>query len=587
MCGILVIFSKKKKLNRAKCLKSLKKLYSRGPDHTKFQFLHNQKLFIANTVLSITGNPPKSRKLFCSKNRRNYISFNGEIYNYNELKNKNFSFLKKNVTDTEVLVNLYQKFSHTSIPEKLNGMFAYVIFDKLKKKLIIVNDVQGEKNLYYFEDNEYYIVSSTIKSILSFIQKPKLNLITLKNYFYTRHFMPINMTPFKKIKLYDNGISMTYSLRNFKKKKYIYDNPINWISKAQHNYFNKLSEKEIIKYFEKELIKQAKLMIPKIRFGSIFSGGIDSGLQTAILSSIKKPNYLLSINHLKKDRIMEKYKKKFEKYLKQKINLFVINKQIYKEKALMAYNIISSPMQTHDLPSRILLSEKFKKNNCKVFFSADGCDELFGGQQIYRKIFKKNFDLNQNISPYSSINNFKGTNFFKNKKFKNNIEPKLKKKWKQVFLKYNFLNKKERNIQSSLFFDYFMQSINVANRSNDLICCNYGIEPRNVFIQKNILKIIVNIPLKYKFRIKKTFNIFSQKFILKNIYQKYFNQGLIFKKEGFSGFPNSLRQKVEINNFQTTKKVLDMNLKLNNNLKPDLEWKLINMEIFLKENEKN
>ena len=132
-----------------------------------------------------------------------------------------------------------------------------------------------------------------------------------------------------------------------------------------------------------------------------------------------------------------------------------------------------------------------------------------------------------------------------------------------------------------------MQSINVANRSNDLICCNYGIEPRNVFIQKNILKIIVNIPLKYKFRIKKTFNIFSQKFILKNIYQKYFNQGLIFKKEGFSGFPNSLRQKVEINNFQTTKKVLDMNLKLNNNLKPDLEWKLINMEIFLKENEKN
>ena len=126
--------------------------------------------------------------------------------------------MKKNVTDTEVLVNLYQKFSHTSIPEKLNGMFAYVIFDKLKKKLIIVNDVQGEKNLYYFEDNEYYIVSSTIKSILSFIQKPKLNLITLKNYFYTRHFMPINMTPFKKIKLYDNGISMTYSLRNFKKK---------------------------------------------------------------------------------------------------------------------------------------------------------------------------------------------------------------------------------------------------------------------------------------------------------------------------------------------------------------------------------
>ena len=370
------------------------------------------------------------------------------------------------------------------------------------------------------------------------------------------------------------------------KKKYNCDNTLNWINKKKYQYLNELSEKELITYFEKKLIKQAKLMIPNVKFGSIFSGGIDSGLQTAILSSIKKPNYLLSINHLKKDRIMKNNKIKFEKYLHQKINIIDINEKIYKQKTLKAYSIISSPMQTHDLPSRIFLSENFKKNDCKVFFSADGCDELLGGQQVYRNIFKKKFNLKKNISPYSSVNILKGFNFLNNKKFNEFFLIKQKNNWKKIFLKYNFLNKKERNIQSSFFMDYFMQSTNVANRSNDLICCNFGIEPRNIFIQKDILKIIVNLPLKYKFKIRKVFNELNQKSILKKIYIKYFNKKLVEKKEGFSGFPNSLRKNLRINNFQTTKKVLNM-IVTDKTLKPELEWKLINMELFLREYEKN
>ena len=300
MCGIFVVFSKKKKLNKSKCLKSLKDLYSRGPDYTKFQFMHKQKLFVANTVLSITGKVDKSQKLYCSKNRKNFISFNGEIFNYKDLKEKNFPLLGKKVTDTEVLINMYQKYSYKKVPQILNGMFAYVVFDKTNERLIVVNDVQGEKNLYYFEDDNYYIISSTIKAIISFVGKLNLNHTSLKNYFYSRHFMPLNNTPYKNIKLYENGINLTFSLKNFEKKKYIYDNPLNWINKKKYQYLNELSEKELITYFEKKLIKQAKLMIPNVKFGSIFSGGIDSGLQTAILSSIKKPNYLLSINHLKK-----------------------------------------------------------------------------------------------------------------------------------------------------------------------------------------------------------------------------------------------------------------------------------------------
>ena len=79
----------------------------------------------------------------------------------------------------------------------------------------------------------------------------------------------------------------------------------------------------------------------------------------------------------------------------------------------------------------------------------------------------------------------------------------LEKTWSTSLENYNFIkSQKDRNIQSSLFSDYFIQSINVANRSNDLISCNNSVEPRNIFISKNILKIALNLPLKYKINYK-------------------------------------------------------------------------------------
>ena len=141
-----------------------------------------------------------------------------KFFTIQDLKEKNFPLLGKKVTDTEVLINMYQKYSYKKVPQILNGMFAYVVFDKTNERLIVVNDVQGEKNLYYFEDDNYYIISSTIKAIISFVGKLNLNHTSLKNYFYSRHFMPLNNTPYKNIKLYENGINLTFSLKNFEKK---------------------------------------------------------------------------------------------------------------------------------------------------------------------------------------------------------------------------------------------------------------------------------------------------------------------------------------------------------------------------------
>ena len=91
--------------------------------------------------------------------------------------------INENLTDTKVLANLYDEKSDQNISNNLNGMYAYVIFDLKKKCLKIINDPQGEKNLYYYDSNDYFIISSKISAILKFINNYEINFSCLKNYF--------------------------------------------------------------------------------------------------------------------------------------------------------------------------------------------------------------------------------------------------------------------------------------------------------------------------------------------------------------------------------------------------------------------
>ena len=585
MCGIFLAYSKKESLNKKVCSFSIKDLFNRGPDFLKFNYFFNEKLFIANTILSITGKLEKNSDLNVSKNNNFYISFNGEIYNYKEL---NSHYLKKKyINDTEVLVNLHEKLNFNKIPHLLNGMFAYAILNKNKKTIKVVNDTQGEKNIYYFNNKSYFIVSSTIKSIISFLKKSKIKIEldneVLKNYFTTRHYMPIKKTCFKNIKILENSQILKFDLKNLNINIIKYDDPLNWISENKYNEYFNISENELVEKIDFELNKQAKIMIPNKKFGTVFSGGIDSSLQSAILAKHGNPSIFLNINHVKKDKINKKLSL-FSKYINnKKIKIKNINRKIYENFTYKCNKILLSPLFTHDLPSRMFLADEFKNNNCKVFFSADGCDELLGGQQVYLNSFNK-IHIKKNYSPYTSTDE---SYFLKNFKMSNYYKKLLDDTWNKAYENYSFIkDNSERSIMSSLFCDYFIQSIYVANKSTDLICCDNSVEPRNIFIQKNILKIFINLPLKYKFNMKAE-NLFKQKYILKKLFVKYFDEKLILKKEGFSGFPEVFYKK-----YNNLSKIISKNeIRFKNKnyydskkYQRDLSWKISNLALFINNN---
>ena len=581
MCGIFLALSKNdKKLSKTRCKHALTELKQRGPDITKYEFFNSNKLFLANTVLSITGKTSKSNKLISTNDRKLLIAFNGEIYNYKHLQNKYLS-KKKFENDTEVLCNLNQKLNYEKTAKALDGMFAYVLLNRKDNKITIVTDVQGEKNLYYYNDENLFIVSSTVKSILKYIGKYHLDQNTLKQYLQTRHFMSIRDTSFKNIKIFPNGSLSEYEIKLDKLKTKIYESPISWISKKKYNFLKKLTEEQVLKKFDKLLNDQAKLMLPSIKYGSIVSGGIDSSLQAIILNQYKTSSHNVFVDHYKKDPISKKIKK-FNKYFLKKIITINMNKKIYQKIIGVCYKICSSPLFTHELPSRYLISKKFKDLNCKVFFSADGCDELLGGQQIYLKSFSGKYNYKFNQSPYTTF----FYNLIKTKNLKD--EFLIQSIWKKVLTKYKFIkNDKEKNIQSSLFLDYFVQSVFVANRSNDLISCENSVEPRNIFIQKKILKFIINLPLKYKIKYNSKNKIFIQKYLLKKIFIKYFNKRLVFQKSGFSGFPSQIKmnyknEKKKIENLFETK--FDKNIPYydRKNYFRDIYWKILNLSMFIK-----
>ena len=267
----------------------------------------------------------------------------------------------------------------------------------------------------------------------------------------------------------------------------------------------------------------------------------------------------------------------FNDYIGKKIQVYNANPKKNYFFSKKCIEEISIPFLTHDFVGRYQISDYFKKKKFKVFFCGDGADEIFGGYELYaRNIWNKKKVINQ--SPYSTLNRH-------NNKLK--YLSSTKKKLNQIFSnaaeRYNFLNFYDRNIQSSLFSDYFITTASVYNIGTDLVGCNNSIEPRNVFIQKNILKNAINLPAKYKINLSSVDKNLILKQLLKKIFLKYFPKKLIYKKQGFSGYPNEMRKFLVHRDFNKLYKLLKSNKKNINmgSSTREEEWKLVNLELYL------
>ena len=392
MCSISGIcnFEKKPSIQIVELM--TKSLSHRGPDDNGF--FQNENISLGHNRLSIIDLQNSKQPMKDDKNK-NIIIFNGEIYNFKELKSdlKSMGHRFETEGDTEVILKSYSQWG-TECLNKLEGMFVFCIWDDKKKQLFIGRDKFGEKPLfYYFSKKHGFIFSSEVKSFLQVEEiKKELRLSADSiNQYLSLNYLIDNKTFFNEIKSLNPASYIILNSKNFKNeiliKKYWFLEE--YFKKKTNDSFNQASEK--IDFLLEKSIKQK--MFSDVENGVFLSGGVDS---SAISLKLKKiDNHIMSAHNIlfKEKNFNESVDAKIiADYLNINLNHYEvpINDDLTNEFSKII-DAMDQPMSDTSFVSTYYLS-KYSKKKSKVVLSGDGADELFGGYDtyiadIYRKFF--------------------------------------------------------------------------------------------------------------------------------------------------------------------------------------------------------
>ena len=391
MCGILFSYSKSKPIDINKFTRALELQKHRGPDSTNVKALTNNILF-GHVRLSIIDLTKNSDQPIINESTSNILIFNGEIYNFIELKEKmskeGISFNSKG--DGEVLLKSIEKYGIDSIND-FNGMWAFVFYDSKKNELVISRDRFGKKPLYYYQDENYFIVSSEIKSIFSLIEKDRILNKEFLNVFLTFGYWPNDSeeTFYKNIKQIMPGVTARVNL-NYEQLK------INRIqSNTIRNFLNYKSELSI----EEIIYDSVKLRLRSDVKNALFlSGGIDSSVIASYANELNK-NITWITGDTKSGNDLE-YARNLAKQLKIDLHEIPITYDfdlIKRIEDMINIYEIPIPITGHSIAMNVLF-QKISEMDIRVVLEGSGGDEIYGGYfDYYSKhlinsyIEKKNF----------------------------------------------------------------------------------------------------------------------------------------------------------------------------------------------------
>lgn len=379
MCGITGYYSFEQedagvhKLNAID--KALHSIKHRGPDGQGI--FKNHKTALAHARLSILDISEAASQPFYSKDKRYVIVFNGEIFNFNnlkkELENQGVAF--NSTSDTEVLLELYIKEKEACL-SKLNGFFAFAVYDQETNDFFIARDRYGEKPLLYSLSEKGFAFGSEMKSLLPFQEELDLDLTSCSiyshlNYIPAPHsvFQGINkLLPGNYIKISGNKVSKhswyTINVENLNQDKVIS--------------YDQACEKLV------ELLDTSvkRRMISDVPLGAFLSGGIDSSVVVALASKYTEKLNTYSIGYVDEPLFDEtKYAKLVaEKYETNHTVFYLTNEDLFAH-LFEFLDTIDEPFADSSALAVYILCKETRKH-ATVALSGDGADELFGG---YRK----------------------------------------------------------------------------------------------------------------------------------------------------------------------------------------------------------
>jgi asparagine synthase (glutamine-hydrolysing) len=321
------------------------------------------------------------------------ISFNGEIYNYKEIRTELLAvgYQFHSETDTEVILKAYHFWGKQSV-KKLNGMFAFCIYNRVTKNIFIARDHAGIKPLFYGVHNNSFVFGSELKIFPDFMKKEKDEAALIK--FLVLSYIPAPDSAYKNIKKLEPGSILEFQDGNIKIEKFWKYND----ASTHLETFKIGTYEEAVQLTEQKLIKSVEQqMIADVPIGSFLSGGVDSSLITALAQKhSSNPIKTFGMGFPVKDLDESPYAADVAKHLKTDHTTLMFTHNELME-LLPDYDFyFDEPFgDTASLPLSILC-KKAKESGITVALSGDGGDEFFLGYERYEfapkysKLFSKN-----------------------------------------------------------------------------------------------------------------------------------------------------------------------------------------------------
>lgn len=471
----------------------------RGPDFTG-SFFDKGYVALGHNRLSIIDLSSTANQPFTDTSGRYHIVFNGEIYNYLELKaslKNDYDF--KTSSDTEVLLAMYIKHGKDCL-HLLNGMFSFAIWDQLKKELFAARDRFGIKPFYYSRNKIEFIFSSEIKAIhkAGINRKPKENVWS--NYFTNGSYGLLNETFWEAIYQLPAGHYLEFTNNNLK--------ITSW-----YDFVNNVQNKPKLNDYEEAKAVYTALLIDsiKLRFradvpiGFNISGGLDSSALLALANvSQKEISKIEAFSFYTGDENYDElpWVKQIIASYKCPLNNVLLSSNEVPELANYLSHIQDEPFGGIPTLAYSKLFSAASKKGIKVLLDGQGMDEQLAGYDYYRSSSNATIQ-GVNKSPFRK--NLMHSSFIANQTLKNKLPKPF-----------------ETSVENLQYRDLFYTKIPRALRFNDRISMAYSTELRTPFLDYRLVEFGFSLP--EEFKIKNN----QGKHILRDVISKYVNQNVTY-----------------------------------------------------------
>lgn len=624
MCGINGFSFQDREL-----IKEMNKLtFHRGPDGSGIY--SNKEITLGHNRLKIIDLSEKAAQPMSDTEKKIWIVFNGEIYNFKEIREQlgREGYKFKSDSDTEIIIHAYKKWGYDCV-KHFNGMWAFALYDSNKNKIFLSRDRIGKKPLYFYKKDGNLIFSSEIKSLLIHNIKKKLNKKAVSSFLSYRQVLG-EETMFEDILKLLPAHNLIFDL-NERKVERIYEY---WDVLDKDLKINEDDAKEELK---KILLDAVSLrQFSDVSIGSINSGGLDSSVISAIMASLHKdPIRTFTVKFPEKGfdetyfaNLLARYSKTIHKEITIDTGNFLdIMKEYSKKKD-----------QPLGIPNEIALYLLFKeiKKTTTVVLSGDGADEIFAG---YNRIFRSPDD-------YEKLKKIKNTNPKVYRKEYNSLFKKYNGRFfdselEHFMFLYNYFPEKEKNFflkeeyknDFTKFFKKYFDKISGSYMKKisyfflkvhiqeplvrlDNSSMASAVEARSPFLDYRVINFVFNLPFELKNpwkteehkrkaeymncdEIAEEYDI--PKYILKKISENYIPKEIIERKK--QSFPLPIQRWFKEDFFEESKKLIlsedskiksivkidklsewiEKNLKYNNKDFGQRLWILVSLELWLRE----